>query len=194
MKPLGTIDTMKKTQRDSLTADMRARLNANRDGRLTSNQWKEIVTEPLTTLLLLLVPGIILLRARIFYYVAGGGWFIGLAVVVILIGVILMRAGRYARAPIHMGVFRAAQQFRPFWMFWKAEIFYDEAGQTVRFYKRLAPAARYRADEQYLIYYLKDRDGQILLSIAPAEHPDAAGWQPSPAFQARFVQRQRSRR
>ena len=42
--------------------------------------------------------------------------------------------------------------------------------------------------------YLKDRDGQILLSMAPAEHPDAAGWQPSPAFQSRFVQRQRSQR
>jgi hypothetical protein len=74
-------------------------------------------------------------------------------------------------------------------MFWKAEIFYDEAGQTMRFYKRLAPAAPHKAGQRYLIYYLKDRDGQILLSIAPAEHPDAAGWQPSPAFQARLAQR-----
>ena len=185
---------MKKTKRDTVTADMRARLAANRDGKLTSNQWKEIVTEPLATLLLLLVPGIILLRARIFYFVAGGGWAIGLLVVVMLAWVILRRAGRYARAPIHMGVFRAAEQFRPFWMFWKAEIFYDEAGQTMRFHKRLAPAASHNADQRYLIYYLKDRDGQILLSIAPAEHPDAAGWQPSPAFQSRFAQRQRSKR
>ena len=174
-----------------MTADMRARLAANRDGRLTTNQWKDIVTEPLATLLLLLVPGIILLRARIFYFVAGGGWVIGLLVVVILAWVILRRAGRYARAPIHMGVFRAAEQFRPFWMFWKAEIFYDEAGQTMRFYKRLAPAASHNADQRYLIYYLKDRDGQILLSIAPAEHPEAAGWKPSPAFQARLEQRSR---
>jgi hypothetical protein len=180
---------MRNSKRDTVTTDMRARLAANRDGKLTSTQWKEIVTEPVATLLLLLVPAIILLRARIFYYLAGGGWLFGVLGIVILIGVILIRAGRYARAPIHMGVFRAAQQFRPFWMFWKAETFYDEAGQTVRFYKRLAPAAPHNADQLYLIYYLKDRDGQVLLSIAPAEHPDAAGWHPSPAFQSRFAQR-----
>jgi hypothetical protein len=182
---------MKNSKRDPVTADMRARLAANRDGKLTSNQWKEIVTEPIATLLLLLVPGIILLRARIFYYIAGGGWLIGVLVVVILVGVLLMRAGRYARAPIHVGVFRAAEQFRPFWMFWKAEIFYDETGKTVRFYKRLAPAVSHKAGEHYLIYYLKDRDGQILLSVAPADHPDAAGWQPTPAFQTRLAQRSR---
>jgi hypothetical protein len=175
--------------KNTVTSDMRARLAANRDGKLTSNQWKEIVTEPLATLLLLLVPGIILLRARVFYFVAGGGWLIGLLALAILVGVILMRAGRYARAPIHVGVFRAGEQFRPFWMFWKAEIFYDETGRAVRFYKRLAPSATRKADEQYLIYYLKDREGQVLLSIAPAEHPDATGWQPSSAFQSRFVQR-----
>ncbi|MEO8608612.1 MAG: hypothetical protein ABI690_12050 [Chloroflexota bacterium] len=185
---------MTKSKRDPVTADMRARLSTNREGKLTSTQWKEIVTEPIATLLLLLVPTIIFLRARIFYFVAGGGWLIGVAAVVILIGVILMRAGRYARAPIHTGTFRAAEQFRPFWMFWKAEIFFDEAGRTVRFNKRLAPASPHKTDEQYLIYYLKDGDGQILLSIAPASHPDAAGWQPSPAFQARLALRQRSQR
>src|SRR5437868_2795269 len=101
---------MRNSKRDTVTADMRARLAANRNGKLTSTQWKEIVTEPLAVILLLLVPGIILLRARIFYYLAGGGWLIGVLALVIVIGVILMRAGRYARAPIHVGIFRAAQQ------------------------------------------------------------------------------------
>lgn len=180
---------MKNAKYDTITADMRARLAANCDGKLTGQQWKEIVTEPLATLLLLLVPGIILLRARVFYFVAGGGWLIGLLVVVGLIIMILLRANRYARAPIHVGIFYADEQFRPFWMFWKAEIFKDEAGGQVRFYKRLAPSARRQVGERYLIYYLKDGEEQVLLSIAPADHPDATGWQPSPAFQTRFAGR-----
>jgi hypothetical protein len=163
---------------------MRARLAANRNGRLTSGQIKEIVTEPLTPILLLLVPGIILLRARIFYFVAGGGWLLGLLAVAVLVGVVLIRAWRYARAPIRVGIFRAGEQFRPFWMFWKAEIFYTEDGQAVRFNKRLAPAAPRKAGEYYLIYHLQDREGQVLLSIAPVKHPDAGQWQPTAAIQA----------
>jgi len=182
---------MTTTRPDPITPDMRARLSANSDGKLTSQQWREIVTEPLATLLLLLVPAIILLRARVFYLVAGGGWLIGLLLLVVLGGVILLRAVRYARAPIHVGIFRAGEQFRPFWMFWKREVFFDESGKQVRFGKRLAPAARRQAGERYLIYYLKDREEWVLLSIAPADHPDAARWKPSPAFQTRLTGRSR---
>jgi hypothetical protein len=180
---------MIKGKQDRVTTDMRARLAANRDGRLTTSQWKDIVSEPLVTLLLLMVPGIILLRAKLLFMVVGGGWLIGLAGIIVLMGVLLFRAGRYARAPLHTGAFRAGDQFRPFWMFWKAEIFYDEAGQPVRFYKRLAPHSRSRSGERYLIYYLKESGGNVLLSIAPADHPDASKWQPTPAFEARFARR-----
>jgi hypothetical protein len=177
---------MNNAKRDTVTPDMRARLTANRDGKLTGQQWKEIVTEPLATLLLLLVPGIILLRSRVFSFFAGGGWLIVLLALVVLI---LWRAKRYSRSPIHVGYFQAEQQFRPFWMFWKAETFNDEAGKPVRFSKRLAPAAVRKAGQRYLIYYLKDGEGNVLLSIAPADHPNASNWGPSPAFQTRFMGR-----
>jgi hypothetical protein len=180
---------MNNATRGTVTPDMQARLAANRDGKLTGQQWKEMVTEPLATMLLLLVPGIILLRARVFYFVAGGGWLIGLLVLAVLVGMLLLRANRYARAPIHVGYFQADEQFRPFWMFWKAEAFKDDAGNKVRFFKRLAPAAVRRAGERYLIYYLKDGEGNVLLSIAPADHPNASRWGPSPAFQTRYVGR-----
>jgi hypothetical protein len=39
----------------------------------------------------------------------------------------------------------------------------------VHFHKRLAPAAATNG-ERYLIYYLKDGEGNVLLSMAPADH------------------------
>jgi len=177
------------SKRDGVTSDMGARLAANRDGKLTPQQWKDIVTEPLVTVLLWMVPAIMIFRGRLFLWAAAGGGLVGLVLVAALVGVILLRARRYARAPIHVGVFRAGDQFRPFWMFWKAEIYYDEAGAPVRFYQRLAPYKRPQRGERYLIYYLKDRKGGVLLSIAPAKHPDATRWQPTPAFQTRHMRR-----
>jgi len=180
---------MANTKHDTVTPDMRARLSANRDGKLTPQQWKEIVTEPLVMLLMWSIPAIILLRWKLFSWMAAGGGLVAVLLVAALVGVILLRARRYARAPIHVGVFRAGNQFGPFWMFWKTELYYDEAGAPLRFYHRLAPYKRLQRGECYLIYYLKDSKGSILLSIAPAQHPDATCWQPTPAFQTRYAQR-----
>jgi hypothetical protein len=174
---------------NTITPDMQARLSANRDGKLTTQQWKEIITEPLVMILMWSVPAIIILRWKLLSWMAAGGGLAALILIAVLVGVVVFRASRYARAPVHVGVFRAGDQFRPFWMFWKAEIYYDEAGAPVRFYQRLAPYKRPKSGERYLIYYLKDSKGGILLSIAPVGHPDAARWQPTPAFQTRFAQR-----
>jgi hypothetical protein len=172
-----------------ISPDMQARLSANRDGKLTTQQWKEIITEPLVMILMWSVPAIIILRWKLFTWVAAGGGLVALVVIAALVGVVFYRARRYARAPVHVGVFRAGDQFRPFWMFWKPEVYYDEAGAQVHFYHRLAPYKRPQRGERYLIYYLKDSKGGVLLSMAPAGHPDVARWGPSPAFQTRFAQR-----
>lgn len=168
---------------------MRARLLSNRDGRLTPGQWRDMVTEPLVMLLLLLVPGIMIVGPRLFI---GAGWLIGLGGLAALAVVLLLRAQRYARLPVHYAVLSAADEFRPFWMFWKAQTFYTEAQKPLRFHKSLAPYLPLRGGERYLVYYLKDAGTNVLLSLAPADHVEASQWQPSPLFEARFKRRSRS--
>jgi hypothetical protein len=49
-----------------------------------------------------------------------------------------------------------------------------------------------RSGERYLVYYLKDAETNVLLSIAPADHEDAAQWQPSSLYEARLKRRTRA--
>jgi hypothetical protein len=168
---------------------MRARLLTNRDGRLTPSQWRDMVTEPLVTLLLLLVPGMMVVGPRLFF---GAGWIIGLGGLGALAVVLLLRAQRYARLPVHYAVLSAGDEFRPFWMFWKAQTFYTESEKPLHFHKSLAPYMPLRSGERYLVYYLKDAETNVLLSIAPADHEDAAQWQPSSLYEARLKRRTRA--
>jgi hypothetical protein len=179
---------MEKPKRDIVTPEMRARLLVNREGKLTSDQWKSIVTEPLATLLVLMIPGVFILGPRLAYFLVGGLWIVAVMVIVAVVAVLAARAARYARLPLHFGTFYAGD-VPPLWMFWKPDLLYTEADKPVRFGKRLAPNLRLQPGQSYLVYYLKDTGNNVLLSIAPADHVEADRWKPTPAFQARFSRR-----
>jgi len=182
---------MDKPKRDPVTNEMRSALMVNRDGRLTSQQYKNLIAEPLVTLLIILIPGMVVLGPRLAAFIFGGFWIVTVFALVALGAALLFRAMRYARAPIQVGTFYAAENTPPGWMFWKPEVLYTEADKPIRF-KRLGPRTPLRPSQTYLVYYLKDAGNMVLLSIAPADHMDAARWQPTPMFQARSARRRKS--
>lgn len=170
---------------------MRVRLLSNRNGKLTTQQYKDIIMQPLATLLVLLTPIIVLLGARLALLTLRGLWIVLLVGVVGLLVPLLLRARRYARAPVRFAVLNAGDTPRSFWAFWKPFVMYRSEGNALRFVNRLAPYLPLRAGGDYLVYYLEEPAGCALLSLAPADHPDAAGWQPTTVFQTRFKQRVR---
>ncbi|GIL11722.1 MAG: hypothetical protein BroJett038_04420 [Chloroflexota bacterium] len=176
---------------DSVNEHMRARLLVNRHGKLTTDQWKDMVTEPLTVIGLLLLPGILILGPRLGAFIWGGFALLTLLALAALAVLFIGRGRRYARAPVHFAVLQAGGGFQPFWAFWKPVVLHDISGEAVRFGKRLTPYTRLQPHRDYLVYYLKDRDTNVLLSLAPADHPDADLWQPSETFQNRFARRSR---
>lgn len=176
-------------KRDSVNEYMRARLLVNRQGRLTTDQWKDMVTEPLAVLGLLLVPGVFILGPRLGAFIWGGFALVTVAAVIALAVSLVLRARRYARAPVHFAVLRAGAATPPFWAFWQPTVLYTETGEPLRFGKRLAPYTRLRRDLVYLVYFLQEDKTNVLLSLAPADHPDAELWQPSATFHSRFSQR-----
>jgi hypothetical protein len=181
---------MEKPKKDAVSKEMRARLLANRNGRLTVQQYKDIITAPLATLLVLLAPLIVILGARLAVF-ARGLWIVLLIGIIGLLLTLLLRARRYARLPVHFAVLNAGEQPRAFWPLWKSQVMYTQAGEAVSFGSRLAPNLPLRPHADYLVYYLEDTGGRILLSLAPADHPDADQWQPTGVFDTRFKQRSR---
>ncbi len=176
-------------KRDSVNEYMRARLLVNRQGRLTTEQWKDMVTEPLAVLGLLLVPGVFILGPRLGAFIWGGFALVTVAAVIALAVSLALRARRYARAPVHFAVLRAGTATPPFWAFWQPTILYTDSGEPLRFGKRLAPYTRLQRDLVYLVYFLQEDKTNVLLSLAPADHPDAELWQPSANFHSRFGRR-----
>ncbi len=174
-----------------LSNEMRARLLANRNGRLTVQQYKDIITAPLATLLVLLAPLIIVFGARFAILVTRGLWIVLLLAIVALFVPLVLRARRYARAPVYFAVLNAGSQPRSFWRFWKSHVMQTQAGEAVRFRSRLAPYLPLKVNEDYLVYYLEEPGGNILLSLAPADHPDAENWWPTSVFNTRFKDRTR---
>lgn len=176
---------------DSVSPDMRDRLLTNRHGKLTSDQWKDMVTEPLAILLVLLMPLVIIAGPRLVAFTLRGIVIVLVAVVVLVILPLLFRARRYARAAVHVETLYAGDNPRPMLLFWRPLVLYTKAGNLIRFKKRLAPNVRLRPNHAYLAYYLRDAGEYVLLSIAPADHPDSDRWQPSSAFHERFARRMR---
>ena len=173
----------------AISPEMRDRLLTNRHGKLTSDQWKDMITEPLVILLILVVPIIVFMGPRAAALTARGIGFV-LLVGLILLGVpMLLRAQRYARAPVYFARLYAGDSVGPVAFVRRSQTLYTEDGKKVRFQKRLAPALRLRPNHAYLVYYLRDREQNVLLSLAPADHPDAERWQPSTAFHERFARR-----
>jgi hypothetical protein len=180
---------MEKPKNDAISNEMRVRLRANRNGKLTIQQYKDVITAPLATLLVLLAPLIVILGARLALLTVRGLWIVLLVAIVCLLVPLVFRARRYARAPVHFAILNAGDQPRSFWQFWKPQIMITQDGRGIAFRSRLAPYLPLRPNHDYMVYYLEEVGGAILLSLAPADHPDAEQWQPSRVFQTRFKQR-----
>jgi hypothetical protein len=168
---------------------MRSRLMTNRHGKLTSDQWKDMVTEPLIVLLLLLVPLILFLGPRLLMLTARGIIFVWVIALIVVFVPMLFRARRYARAAVYFDRLYAGDHPGPAFLFWRPTVLYTEDGTEIRFKRRLAPVSQLRPNRAYLVYYLRDASEYVLLSMAPADHPDSHQWQPSSAFHERFARR-----
>lgn len=177
-----------KPKREAVVPEMRERLLVNRTGKLTSSQWLDLVMQPLTALLVLMAP-LALIMPRFFAFGLKGLLFVGLVTLAVMAVTLLFRAYRYARAPVRVSTLYARSSLAPVWTFWRAVTLYDETGRAVRFGKRLAPPVRLGRDQAYLVYYLQEPGDNVLLSLAPVDHPDAAQWQPDAAFAQRFARR-----
>lgn len=172
-----------------VSKEMRSRLLMNRHGKLTSDQWKDMVTDPIVKLLLLLVP-IILFFGPFAARLTFRAWWIILIALILVLGLpLILRARRYARAPLQFAqLYSGSSPLSP-WMFWRPYTFFTAAGEPLRFGKRLAPFTLLKPDHLYLVYYLEDPGDRVLLSLAPAD--EAAEWQPSEHFYARQARRGR---
>ena len=162
-----------------VSPQMRQRLQANRRGKLHNEQWREVVMEPLVTVLLLMVPAIMLLRSFLLNLFIGGFWMIGVGAIVAAGIMLLLRARRYARIPVHFGVFRSPEKPPSKWLFWKPIVFATSDGTLLSFKHSLAPDKRFQANQEYLVYYLKSTEGHTLLSFAPSDHLESDAWRPS---------------
>ncbi len=180
---------MDKPKREVVSKEMRSRLLTNRHGKLTTDQWKDMVTEPIIKLLLLMVPAVLFFGPLAISMTVRVLWVVGVVIVILMIIPLIFRARRYARAPIHFATLYAGGNPLTPWLFWQADVLYTEAGESIRFGKRLAPFTVLRPNEAYSVYYLKEAKVNVLLSLAPAAHQDSDLWQPSESFHARQAQR-----
>jgi hypothetical protein len=180
---------MSPTAQDPVVPEMRARLQANKSGKLTTGQWIDIVLQPLTPLLLLLLPGAFIILPRLLLFTVRGGWLILLLVPVVLLVSFALRARRYARAPLQFAQLRALHATPPVWMFWRPLVMTDDSGNQFRFHKRLAPRPFVTKNRLYLVYYLVEAEEHVLLSIAPVDHPRGERWLPDQFFFQRYERR-----
>ena len=160
-----------------LSRETRNDLERNRDGRLSSRQWLQLITEPLTSLLLLSVP-LILIAGR--YGPAGR------LIVIALIGAFVltmaMRALRFARVKLcYRVLFADGEAAR--WKFWRKTTLASKSGEPVRFDHRLAGRLKVQPDQALHAYYVEAGGRRILLSVLPKRHPDAALAEPSVHFE-----------
>jgi len=168
---------------------MRERLQVNRSGKLTVSQWTDIVSQPLVSLLILMTPLVFILPR--FILLLRAGWWMAVGGIAIVMLMLVFRAYRYARLPVHFAHLQAPDNSAPFWMFWKPVTLQTPEGERISFKQRLSPPVQLRRNQQYIAYYLKDGDDYVLLSLAAADHPDASRWHPDAGFAARFKRRTR---
>lgn len=175
---------MLKHKRDTTYKEMTERLRRNRDGRLTAEQWLNITVEPLITVLVLLTPVLMVIILRLSAFTRLLPIFLVLLAFGTL-GMLLLRARRYARLPIQTAVLYAAEQPILRRLLSNTAIFYDEFGTVYRFSHWLAPRIPIMPNQGYRIYYLKDTDRTVLCSVIPDDDPEAAQFAPSHTFQHR---------
>lgn len=176
---------MAKRKGDPVGAEMRERLLANRDGRLTPGQWGDLIAQPLIVLVLLGGIGLAAFGPR-FVALLRFWWIILPLIALFVLAPVVLRAYRYARAPVHFARLYAGVQ--P-WGLRKPVVFYNSDDEPVTFTRRLAPRLPLKIDGEYLIYYLDEPQGKVLLSAAPTDHEDAEHWQPTKNFAIRSERR-----
>lgn len=165
---------------------MRKCLLANRQGKLHSDQRREVVMEPVVTVMLLMVPAIILLRRLLVTVFVGSFWMLGVGVLIFGGLMLFMRSRRYARIPVHYGVFRSPEKLPSRWLFWKPIGLLASNGKWIFFKYSLAPDKRMQPDQEYLVYYLTSAQGNTLLSFAPSDHLDNLSWTPAKDFKKHY--------
>ncbi len=179
-----------KRKRDAVVPEMRERLLVNRDGRLHVGQWLDLIVEPLVSLVLLFGGGFLVFGARMMILFERAWWVLLPAILILVIFPVTVRAYRYARAPIHFArLYAGVQPLRG----WRSQVFYTAGDEQIVFKRRLAPRLPLKIEHEYLVYFLDEPNGKVLLSIAPADHEDADLWQPTKSFDARYTRRTGSR-
>ncbi|MCY3778758.1 MAG: hypothetical protein OXG78_00490 [Chloroflexi bacterium] len=162
---------------EQLTRAAREDLKRNREGRLSSRQWRQLITEPLTTLLLLTVP-LVLLVAR--YGLAGR-----VIVLLLVAGFLLtigMRAVLFARVKLSYRVLYA-EGLPARWKLWRKTTLASKSGDAIRFDHRLAERLKLKPDQALHVYYAEAGGRRILLSMLPQRHPQGELAQPSDNFE-----------
>lgn len=161
---------------DQLPNEVLADIRRNREGRLSSRQRIELVTEPLATLLLLSVP-LILIAGR--YGPAGRAF-----VLILVAGfalTIVMRAWRFARVKLYYRVL-FAERLNARWMFWRKTTLTDKTGELVRFDHRLSRKLKIKPDQSLHVYYVETAGRRIMLNMTPRDHPQSELAEPSDNF------------
>lgn len=172
-----------KPKRHTLVPEMKVRLDVNRHGRLMAGQWLDLTTGPALTLSMLVLAALVVFGGRGLALLAGRGWWLAvlLGIAAVLVPLVL-RARRYARADVQFACLLGGTPAP----FYRPQAFTDSEGRAVVFRQRLAPHTPLDEGREYLVYYLEDGEGKVLLSAAPADHPDAALWQPTETFRRRL--------
>jgi len=172
-----------------LPGAMRKRLERNRQGRLAGAQWLATVTQPLTALLVLMAPLVVILGPRLAVFTLRGFALVGLLVLVLLLLPAIWRARRYARAPLEFAELNADSNPVAGLFFWRPLVMRAANGEEVRFHRRLAQMPRVRSGQNCLVYFLRDGEQRVLLSLISADHPNARHFRPADAFQRRAQRR-----
>src|SRR5664279_803091 len=160
---------MEKRKRDPVVPEMRKRLLANREGRLMTGQWLDLIVQPLVILGLLTAAAFVVFGDDMVALLADIWWIVLPLIALFILLPVTTRAYRYARTPIHFARLRAGVQ--PWWGVWKPLVFYTETDEPVIFRRRLAPRPLLKIDGEYLVYFLDEPQGKVLLSAAPSDHP-----------------------
>jgi hypothetical protein len=173
---------------------MRLWLLHNRHGRMTSDQWLILVTEPLLPIILLIIPVLAVAAhpAGRLLWRAGGvaRWLLPVLALAVLV-MLLLRARRYAGMALQQAVFYG-QNPAPFAQRWRRKTtLLNTLGHPFSFDNIATPSITLSPDAAYLVYYLEERSRRVLLSLAPLEHEDAEQWQPSEQFLQRQAKRLR---
>ena len=161
---------------DELPSELLADIRRNREGRLSSRQRIELVTEPLATLLLLSVP-LILIAGR---YGPAGRVFVLLLVAGFVLTMV-MRAMRFARVKLCYRVL-FAERLSARWKIWRKTTLTDKSGEPVRFDHRLSRKLKIKPDQSLHVYYVEVGDRRIMLNMTPRDHAQAELAEPSDNF------------